>query len=119
MVAMALLDGSTTDLRHLVSLLEVGSQEITVSLTTGAVTRKRTASPLLRVSAEADRLTVEGDDGALGRFYTAVMGVADDAESAEDRAIRRHAHIEYLGDDDRWRSADSFPLVVGADWPTS
>lgn len=115
---MALIDGSPIGLRNFARLLEADADEIKVVMGTSTILRKRSENPLLRVSLKGDCLTVEGDNHALGGFCQTIMGVADDAESAKDRTIKRHAHIEYLGDGDRWRASDSFPLLITADWPS-
>jgi hypothetical protein len=113
----ALLDGEPRDLRALVVMLRDPADEITVSLNGGAVVQRRTSSGLLRVGATRDILTVEGNGDALKIFHNTLDSVAQNAEAAEVTSVRRHAHIEYLGEADRWRASDSFPLVIGADWP--
>jgi hypothetical protein len=67
-MAMALIDGTPADLPHFAHLLEVDADEIKVLMGTGTILRKRSESPLLRVSRKGDRLTVEGDNHALGSF---------------------------------------------------
>jgi hypothetical protein len=115
---LAMLDGTPAQLRQLANALDAGPNVLTISMAMGSLTQVRTDDALLKVTVDDGTLTVEGDMGALGIFYNSLTTVSDDAESAEDRTIRRHAHVEYLGEGDQWRSPDSFPLVVGADWPT-
>ncbi|MEU8817605.1 hypothetical protein [Actinoplanes sp. NPDC048796] len=45
-----------------------------------------------------------------------LVGVAADAETAEDRKVNRHQHIEYFPGDEH-RSPDSMPLIILADPP--
>lgn len=85
----------------------------------GSLTQRRTDNALLNVSVVGRQLVIEGNLNALGIIYDSLTGVAGEAESAVDRAVGHHAHVEYLGEDDQWRSPDSFSLVVGADWPTA
>jgi hypothetical protein len=115
---LAMLDGSPTELRRLAEALEAAPDEFTFPMATGSLTQLRTDDALLRVGVVDDSLTVEGNEHALGILYNSLTSLADIAESAEDRTIRRHVHIEYLGESDQWRSPDSYPLVVGADWPS-
>jgi hypothetical protein len=61
-------------------------------------------------------LSVSGGRQYLDIFWDALDGVADQADAADDRGVNRHEHIEYLPGDD-YRSPDSAPLVVVADWP--
>ena len=39
-----------------------------------------------------------------------------EAETADDRSVNRRQHMEYLPGDE-YRSPDSMPLVILADWP--
>jgi hypothetical protein len=52
----------------------------------------------------------------LDIVWDALDGVAEQAETVDDRAINRHQHIEYLPGDD-YRSPQCIPLVITADWP--
>ena len=113
-----LLDGSPADLRRLESDLASAPDEFTIPMVNGSMTQRRTDNSLLKVSVIGRELIIEGNLNALGMIYDSLIGVAGEAESAVDRAVGRHAHIEYLGEDDQWRSPDTFPLVIGADWPT-
>jgi len=113
-----LLDGSPADLRRLESDLASAPDEFTIPMVNGSMTQRRTDNSLLKVSVIGRELIIEGNWNALGMIYDSLTGVASEAESAVDRTVGRHAHIEYLGEDDQWRSPDTFPLVIGADWPT-
>jgi hypothetical protein len=61
-------------------------------------------------------LRLSGDDAHLDIVWSALEGVAEAAEIATDRLVNRHAHIEYFPGD-VYRSPDSQPLIVTADWP--
>jgi hypothetical protein len=66
--------------------------------------------------AHAEHFEVAVTDGVVSQEVTALDGVAEQAETADDRAVNRHQHIEYLPGDN-YRSPDSVPLVIAADWP--
>jgi hypothetical protein len=61
-------------------------------------------------------LHLSGDDTHLDIVWSALESVAKAAEVAADRQVRRHQHIEFFPGD-IYRSPDSQPLIVTADWP--
>lgn len=117
----ALLDGSPDELRALASHLERSDDPFAVRCDDGAtasVRRQLTESARLRVSIEpGPELLVSGHKAAIALVIDDLRGLAVEADSLSPTLIRRHAHIEYLGELDKWRAADSFPLVVTSDWP--
>jgi hypothetical protein len=117
-VPLAMLDGEPPELRRLAEVLRSAIDEVAVQVMSGEIVQRRTDSPLLRVSTSGRRLTIEGDANALGIVHYTLDLVAHQADSAQPRSgVREHAHVEYLGEGDQWRSPDSFPLVISADWP--
>ena len=118
-LAKAALEGSPGALRSLTSELSQGrSTSIALSTPGASVVQEINASPLLTVAAGPGlTLHLSGSPSALNLVWSALSGTAQDAEEATDRAVKRHTHIEYLGDGDRYRHPDSFPLVIGSDWP--
>jgi hypothetical protein len=80
------------------------------------VAQEVTAGPLHVALQVATALRLSGGREYLDIFWDALDGVADQAEAADDRVIRRHQHIEYFPGD-KYRSPDSVPLIIVADWP--
>lgn len=120
----AMLDGSPDALRGLADLLDRPDDTIAVRFATGGQLRRvRTTDDRLRISVEPGSVLVaEGSASAIDLLTHILRGLADEADEADEvghAAIHRHAHIEYLGPDDRWRAPDSTPLVVSSDWPST
>lgn len=90
-----------------------------MTITGGVVAQEETVGPLL-VSLEGEAtLHFAGGRQYLDIIWDAVDGVAEQAEQAEtadDRAVHWHQHIEYLPEDE-YRSPNSVPLIIVADWP--
>lgn len=84
-------------------------------ITGGVVGQEATAGPLLVSVQGGTTLHLSGGREYLDIIWAALDG-AEQAETADDRTINRHQHIEYLPGDD-YRSPDSVPLVIVADWP--
>ena len=103
----AMLDGSPDALRGLADLLDRPDDTIAVRFATGGQLRRGGAAggPL------------RGRGGA--RAPAGGRGAGPGTDGVGRAAIHRHAHIEYLGPDDRWRAPDSTPLVVSSDWPST
>ncbi|MDW5328302.1 hypothetical protein [Plantactinospora sp. KLBMP9567] len=78
--------------------------------------QEETSGPLLVSLQGGATLHFSGGREYLDIIWDALDGVAEQAEAADDLAVNRHQHIEYLPGDD-YRSPDSVPLVVVADWP--
>jgi hypothetical protein len=96
-----LLDGSPAALRRLEHDLASAPDEVTIPIDNWSLIQRRTDNPLLKVSLNGREVIFEGNLNALGLIYDSLTGVADEAESAVDRAVGPHAHIEYLGEDDQ------------------
>ncbi|MEU0546886.1 hypothetical protein [Micromonospora sp. NPDC005979] len=87
-----------------------------MAVTDGAVGQEVTAGPLLVSLLGGTTLHFSGGHEYLDIIWDALDGVAEQAETADDRAVRRHQHIEYFPGDE-YRSPDSIPLIIAADWP--
>lgn len=87
-----------------------------VAITGGSVAQEVTTGPLLVSLRGGATLHFSGGRELLAIVWDALDGVAEQAETAEDRSINRHQHIEYFSGDEH-RSPDSVPLAVVADWP--
>ncbi|MGW9196605.1 Imm32 family immunity protein [Micromonospora chersina] len=85
-------------------------------ITGGVVSQEATAGALLVSLLGGTKLHFSGAREYLDIIWDALDGVTEQAETADDRTINRHQHIEYLQGDD-YRSPDSVPLVIVADWP--
>ena len=95
-----------------------GAFAIELAHGSGTVRRVHTIDNRLRVSVQAGpTLLIEGTPESIQILTGAMRGVAEDAEEIGTAPVGRHAHIEYLGDDDLWRAPDTFPLVIGSDCP--
>ena len=75
-----------------------------------------TGGPLLVGLHGATTLRLSGGRECLDIVWDALDHVADQAETADDRGVQRHQHLEYLPGDE-YQSPDSVPLVIMADWP--
>lgn len=82
----------------------------------GSVAQEVGSGPLLVTLRDKTTLHVYGSPAHLDIIWDALDDVADDAETAEHRHVKRHQHIEYYPGD-KYRSPDSMPLVIMADWP--
>ena len=110
------LAGPPDALRALGGLLRDRVEPLEVVVTGGTVAQKLTSGPLLITLRNGPMLHVSGGHEFLDIFWHALDGVADQADSAEDRRVNRHQHIEYFPGDE-YRSPDSLPLAVVGDWP--
>lgn len=109
------LAGPPSALRALADLLRRGAGQVEVAIAGGVVVQEVTDGPLL-VGSHDTTLRLSGGRDYLGNFWHALDGVAEQAETAEDRRVPRHQHIEYFPGDE-YRSPDSVPLIILADWP--
>jgi len=82
----------------------------------GTIAQEVTGGPLLVGLQDATTLHLSGGRQYLDIIWDALDGVADQAEAADDRGVNRHQHIEHLPGDE-YRSPDSIPLAIVADWP--
>jgi hypothetical protein len=110
------LAGPPAALRALGRLLRRGGEPTEVPVTGGVVFQEVTSGPLLVTVDGVPTLRVSGGPQYLAILWNALDGVAEQAETADDRAIHRHQHIEYFPGD-VYRSPDCVPLIVTADWP--
>jgi hypothetical protein len=85
-------------------------------ITGGVVSQEQTVGPLLVSLQDAATLRFSGSREYLDIIWDALDGVAEQAETADHQAIKRHQHIEYFPGD-VYRSPGSIPLVIMADWP--
>lgn len=110
------LSGPPGALRALGGLLRRHVERVEVTITGGTVAQEVTAGPLLIGLRDRTMLRVSGGREYLDILWDALDGVAEQAETADSRGVNRHQHIEYFPGDD-FRSPDSVPLVIVADWP--
>jgi hypothetical protein len=110
------LAGPPAALRALAVLLRHHAEPVEVSVTGGTVAQHVTSGPLLVDRQGATTMRLSGGREYLDIVWDALDGVADEAETTDDRGVNRHQHIEYLPDDE-YRSTNSVPLVIVADWP--
>jgi hypothetical protein len=110
------LAGPPAALRALGRLLCRSAEVVEVAVAGGAVVQERTVGPLIVGLRDATTLHLCGGDQYLDIVWDALDGVAGQAETAEDRRVNRHQHIEYLPGD-TYRSPECVPLVIVADWP--
>jgi hypothetical protein len=112
------LAGPPAALRVLAELLRRHEGPFEVAITDGTVAQEVTEGLLLVRLQSGTRLRFCGSTENVSSIWDALDGVADQAETAVDRGVNRHAHIETLPDDE-YRSPDSVPFVITADWPDS
>ncbi|WP_206745056.1 Imm32 family immunity protein [Micromonospora sp. CB01531] len=110
------LAGPPAALRALGRLLRQHAEPFEVAITGGVVSQEATDGPLLVSLQGGTTLQLSGGRDYLDIIWDVLDGVAEQAETADDRTINRHQHVEYLPGDD-YRSPDSVPLVIVADWP--
>jgi hypothetical protein len=110
------LAGPPSALRDLGRHLSEHAEPLNVVIAGGSVAQEVTTGPLLVLLQDATTLSLSGSLQSLDIVWDALNGVAEQAETADDRNINRHQHIEYFPGDE-YRSPDSVPLVVVADWP--
>ncbi|MET8909592.1 hypothetical protein [Micromonospora sp. NPDC004551] len=110
------LAGPPAALRALGRLLRQHPEAFPVPITGGVVSQEATTGPLLVRMQDGTTLHFSGGREYLDIIWDALDGVAQQAETADDRAVNRHQHLEYLPGD-HYRSPDSVPLVIVADWP--
>jgi hypothetical protein len=120
----ASLEGAPGELRRLDDVLEAADPVVVLSLSgpegSPVIRRALTDDDRLRVKIEpGPTLVLEGSTSAIEIVTGAMRGAAEAAEQVGHDVVQRHAHIEYLGEDDRWRTPDSFPLVITSQWPES
>jgi hypothetical protein len=110
------LAGPPTALRALARRLRRHGESLEVTVDGGSVAQEVTRGPLLVSLRGTTRVHFSGGLEYLDLVWDALEGVADQAETAGDRGVNRHQHIEYFPGD-KYRSPDSVPLVIVADWP--
>ncbi|GAA2644183.1 hypothetical protein GCM10010399_92650 [Dactylosporangium fulvum] len=113
------LAGPPAALRGLAKALRGAPGTTEVRIRNGLVVQEVSAGPLTVRLQAGPALHLSGGDDTLGLVWDALDGVAGEAETATERGVERHQHIEYLGPDDVFRSPDSQPLVITADWPVA
>ncbi|MFI7079590.1 hypothetical protein ACIBO1_20030 [Micromonospora sp. NPDC049903] len=96
-------------------LLRAPAEPVEATITGGVVVQTETVGPLL-VSLDGAALHFSVGRECLDIVWAALDGVAEQAETADDRAVNRHQHIEYLPGDG-YRAPEYIPLVIVADWP--
>ena len=116
------LEGSPDDLRRLAEMFERDDELIVATLRgdgNPVLLRRRTEERQLSISLlDGPTLELSGDATALNIVVSAMRGVAMEADVMRSAPVRRHVHIEYLGEgDDIYRSPKLFPLEVTSDWP--
>jgi len=112
------LAGPPNALRALGRLLSHSTEPFAVAIIGGVVAQEETAGPLLVSLHDGATLYLSGGREYLDIIWDALDGVAEQAETADDRVIKRHQHIEYFPGD-AYRSPESIPLVIVADWPAA
>lgn len=110
------LAGPPAALRALAQLLRHCAEPVELAITGGTVAQTVTSGPLLVVLEGTNTLRFSGGHEYLEIIWDALDGVAEQAETAGERGANRHQHIEHLPGDE-YRSSDSAPLVIVADWP--
>lgn len=110
------LAGSPDALRDLGRFLRSPAERVEVAIIGGVVVQQRTAGPLVVGCRDGSTLQLSGGREYLESVWAALDGVAEQAETADDRGVHRHQHIEYYAGDE-WRSPESVPLIIVADWP--
>ncbi|MER7283768.1 hypothetical protein ABT369_56065 [Dactylosporangium sp. NPDC000244] len=112
------LAGPPAALCALARLLRGHAEPVEVAIAGGTLVQEVTSGPLLVSLPGTTVLHLSGGLEYLDIIGDALDGVADQAETAEDRGAHRHQHIEYLHED-QYRSPDSIPLIIVADWPST
>jgi hypothetical protein len=113
-----LLAGPPGALRRLSSRLRASPVAEVALSDDGMILRQFVTSGGLRVAVDGVALVLTGGPAALDLVWSALDGLADEAETADPQGVQRHVHIEYLGPgDEKYRSPDSMPLVISSDWP--
>jgi hypothetical protein len=110
------LAGPPAALRALGRRLRRHADPLEVVISGGSVVQEVTGGPLLVSLRDATTLHVSGAHEYLDILWDALDGVAHLSETADDRGVNRHQHIEHFPGDEH-RSPDSIPLVIVADWP--
>lgn len=110
------LAGPPAALRALGRLLGDHAEPSRAAITGGFVGQESTTGPLLVTLQSGTTLLFRGGREYLDIIWDALDGVAEQAETAKDRKVNRHQHIEYLPGSDHL-SPDSVSLVIVADWP--
>ncbi|MGW4497467.1 Imm32 family immunity protein [Micromonospora sp. NPDC004336] len=110
------LAGPPAALRALSRLLRQHGEPFEVAVTDGVVGQEVTAGPLLVSLEGGTTLRFSGGREYLDIIWDALDGLVEQAETADDRAVHRHLHIEHSPGDE-YRSPDSVPLIIVADWP--
>ena len=112
--------GSVPALRDLAEAFGAEDDEVMIELAdgSGTIVRRRNESSLLKVSVAAGpSLVIEGSQRAIDLIIDVIEGVSEEAATVKRDTVQRHAHVEWLGQDDRWRDPATTPLVVVATWP--
>jgi hypothetical protein len=110
------LAGPPAALRALGRRLRQCAEPLEVAVSGGSVVQEVTGGPLLVSLRDVTTLHVSGGHEYLDILWDALDGVAHLSETADDRGVNRHQHIEYFPGDEH-QSPDSIPLVIVADWP--
>lgn len=110
------LAGPPAALRDLGRLLRQQAEPCEVPITGGYVAQEVTGGPLRVSLRDPATVHVGGSPAHLDIIWDALEDVAEDAETADERHVNRHQHIEYYPGDP-YRSPDSVPLIIVADWP--
>ncbi|SNY68681.1 hypothetical protein SAMN05421748_133112 [Paractinoplanes atraurantiacus] len=110
------LAGSPEALRALSELLRRSAERVEVPITGGIVVQEVTGGPLLVSLRNATTVAFSGGRDHLDIIWDSLEGVAEQSETADERGVNRHDHIEYLPGDGHL-SPESMPLVIVADWP--
>jgi len=115
----AALEGSPAALRALALALSRGHSTVIPLDTPGAsVVQELNDSPRLMVAVGlALTLTLSGSAFALNLVWSALTATAESAARVTGEEVRRHTRIVYLGRGDQFRHPDTFPLVIGCNWP--
>jgi len=103
-------------LRVLGEILRRHAEPLNVAITGGFVAQEVSSGPLLVSLRDATTLHLSGGREFLDILWDALDDVAEQAMTAEDRIVNRHQHIEYFPGDE-YRSPNSVPLTIVADWP--
>lgn len=110
------LAGPPAALRSLSRLLRQHAEPCEVPITGGSVAQQVTSGPLRVSLRDMTTLHLGGSLAHLDIIWDALDDVAEDAETTEKGRVNRHQHIEYYPGD-TYRSPDSMPLIIMADWP--